>query len=85
MSDLEQSLDYVYHKDDNVNSGPIKLEAKGKFNRKENIVIHIPERFQRISVYDNELIVCEEMLPGQHIFRFNKPYTETKPEVLYFE
>ncbi|MSS42474.1 hypothetical protein FYJ27_01810 [Anaerosalibacter bizertensis] len=85
MSNLEQNLSYVYHKDDNVNPGPIKLETKGNFNRRENIVINVTERFQRISIYENGLIVCEEMLPGKHVFRFNKPYVETEPGTLYFE
>jgi len=85
MSKIEQYLNYVYLKDDNINPGSISLKTNGEFKREENIVISIPERFQRISTYENGLIVCEEMLPGQHIFRFNKPYNETETGVLFFE
>lgn len=85
MSDTEQILSYVYHKDDGVNPGSIKLKTKGNFVRSNNIVINIEGRFQRISTYENGLVVCEEMLPGKHIFRFNKPYTETELAVLFFE
>lgn len=85
MSTIEQNLNYVYLKDDNVNPSSIDLRTIGSFDLKENIVINIPERFQRISVYTNGLTVCEEILPGQHVFRFNKPYTETEPGVLIFE
>ena len=85
MSKFEQALNHVYIKDDNKNPEGIDLKAKGSFNRTENILINIPGRFQRISIYENGLIVCEELIPGQHIFRFNKPYTETEPGVLFFE
>lgn len=85
MSKLEQNLNYVYFKDDNVNPGSISLRTEGNLNRIENIVINISGRFQRISVYENGLIVCEEMIPGQHIFRFNKPYTEIESGVLSFK
>ena len=85
MDIIEQNLNYVYQKDDNANPSAINLKAKGNFEQKENIVINIPGRFQRISTYENGLIVCEEMIPNQHIFRFNKPYTEVEPGVLLFE
>lgn len=86
MSEVEQNLSYVYKKDDNAYPEGINLQANGKFVRKENIVINIPGRFQRISIYENGLIVCEEILPNnQHIFRFNKPYKEIEPGVLFFE
>lgn len=85
MTKIEQNLNYVYVKDDNTTPEAINLRAKGSFNRIENIVINAPGRFQRISVYENGLISCEEQLPGEHIFRFNKPYTETEPGVLFFE
>lgn len=85
MSIVEQNLNHVYIKDDNINPASINLKMKGSFNRTENIVISIPGRFQRISIYENGLIVCEELLPGEHIFRFNKPYIETEPGVLFFE
>lgn len=85
MDGIEQNLSFTYIKDDNSNPGAISLKATGKFDRIENIVISIPERFQRISVYENGLIVSEEILSGQHIFRFNKSYNETEPGVLYFE
>lgn len=82
---MEQQLTYTYSKDDNVNPEAITLKSKGDFNRTENILINIPGRFQRISIYENGLIVCEEMTSGNHIFRFNKPYTEIEPGVLFFE
>lgn len=85
MNEAEQNLSYVYLKDDNINPNAINLKKVGEFKRKENIVINIPGRFQRISIYENGLIVCEEMLSGQHIFRFNKPYKETEPGTLFFE
>ena len=72
MSNFEQILNHVYIKDDSVNPEAINLKAKGNFNRIENILIDIPGRFQRISIYENDLIVCEELITGQHIFRFNK-------------
>lgn len=83
---MEQNLIYVYEKDDNAHPEGITLEGPGKFNRKENIVINIPGRFQRISIYENGLIVSEEILPNfQRVFRFNKPYKEVNPGVLFFE
>jgi hypothetical protein len=85
MREREHNLSYVYIKDDNVTSGSIDLRTNGKFIRKDNIVINITERFQRISIYENGLVVCEELLPGQHIFRFNKPYKEEESGVLVFE
>ena len=86
LSEKEHNLSYTYLKDDTVHPEAISLKAPGNFVRKENIVIKIPERFQRISVYENGLVVCEEILPGnQRIFRFNKPYKEVEPGVLVFE
>ncbi|UZW13184.1 hypothetical protein OSC52_15205 [Clostridium pasteurianum] len=85
MSTTDQNLNFTYVKDDNSNPGAINLRANGSFNAKEKIVINIPGRFQRISIYKNELIVSEEILPGEHIFRFNKPYKEVEPGVLFFE
>lgn len=84
MSETEYNLSHIYIKDDDANPGSIQLETAGKFVRTENIVINIPGRFQRISVYENGLVVSEEQLPGEHVFRFNKPYTETVPGVLLF-
>lgn len=81
----DQSLNYVYLKNDNIKPESISLRSKGSFDREESIVIDIPERFQRISIYDNGLIVSEEILSGIHLFRFNKPYSETEPGVLVFE
>lgn len=82
---IEQILNHVYYKDDNIHPEAISLRAPGVFKRKENIVINIPGRFQRITTYENGLIVCEEMIPGKHIFRFNRPFNEIEAGVLYFE
>ncbi len=85
MNEVEQTLTYTYLKDDDANPSAINLKANGKFNALQKIVINIPGRFQRISVYENGLTVCEETYSGEHIFRFNKPYNETEPGVLFFE
>ncbi|HAT4306155.1 hypothetical protein CYK80_03985 [Clostridium perfringens] len=82
---IEQNLNHVYYKDDNIHPEAISLRAPGVFKKKENIVINIPGRFQRITTYENGLIVCEEMIPGKHIFRFNRPFNEIEAGVLYFE
>lgn len=81
----EQHLSYVYYKDDNANPEPINLKMKGEFNRTENIVIQTVDSFQRISIYENGLIVSEEMRQGKHIFRFNKRYEEVEPGELVFK
>ena len=50
---IEQNLNHVYYKDDNIHPEAISLRAPGVFKRKENIVINIPGRFQRITTYEN--------------------------------
>jgi hypothetical protein len=85
MSATEQNLNFTYVNDDNSNPGGINLRANGSFDVKEKIVINVTGRFQRISIYENNLIVSEEILHGQHIFRFNKLYKEIEPGVLFFE
>lgn len=82
---LEQTLIYAYIKDDKIHPEAINLRASGQFVKLDEKVINEPGKFQRISEYQNGLIVSEEITSGQHIFRFNKPYKEVEPGVLFFE
>lgn len=84
MMAWNEKLAYVYHKDDDKHPEGIKLETAGSFTKVDEKVTNEPGKFQRLAKYSNGLIVSEEMYPGQHIFRFNKPFTETSEGVLRF-
>lgn len=72
----ETNLNYEYIKDQ---PEALNIQAKGQFSKTQDIVIHLPDRFQRISLYENGVIICEEIYNGKQVFRFNYPYTEVEP------
>ncbi|MBF8418940.1 MAG: hypothetical protein SOI41_07365 [Heyndrickxia coagulans] len=85
MSEQEISLSYEYIKDDNLHPEAINIQAKGVFNRTKNIVISAKDKFQRISFYENGIIISEEIYNGKHVFRFNVPFNELEPGKILLE
>jgi hypothetical protein len=81
----EHELVYTYYKDDDKHPEPISLRAPGKFEKIDSYESNRPGHFKRVTKYENGMVISEEMLPGEHIFRFNKPYKEVEPGVLVFE
>ncbi|WP_002145563.1 hypothetical protein [Bacillus cereus] len=79
MTELETSLQYEYNHDYNLRPEGINVQATGSFIRTHNILINASDRFQRMSIYENGVIMSEEIYNGKHFFRFNFPFTEIEP------
>ncbi|MGA4718853.1 hypothetical protein [Fictibacillus nanhaiensis] len=77
MNEIETSLNFEYIKGEDQPE-PLDIQAKGLFTRTHNIVINANEKFQRISIYENGVIISEEIYAGKHIIRFNFPFTEVE-------
>ncbi|OUB23514.1 hypothetical protein BK708_16980 [Bacillus thuringiensis serovar yunnanensis] len=83
MTELETSLQYEYIKGEDQPKG-LNIQANGSFVRTHNLFINTNDRAQRISIYENGLIISDEVYSGKHILRFNHPFTEVERGKLVF-
>lgn len=81
---MPDELNYTYIKDI-YGSGPVTLkipDPQDEIDRKES---YDPSgKFQRTTTYKSGLIVHEEMADGKLTFKFNRPFVEDEPGVLFF-
>jgi len=67
----EQRLIHKIVKDDADDSG-IKIPGVSENDIVNQFVVHDDFIFQRFRIFNNGLIVCEEISHGQRVFRSNK-------------